>query len=93
MADLYQVLGVDKTATQDEIKKSYRKLAHQFHPDKTSGDKSLETKFKEVNNAYEVLGDPKKRATYDQFGEVVINANIFSSFFVNFVKIIFWFFF
>lgn len=69
MADLYQVLLVDKTATQDEIKKSYRKLAHQYHPDKTSGDKTLETKFKEINNAYEVLGDAKKRANYDQFGD------------------------
>lgn len=69
MANLYQVLGVDKNASQDEIKKAYRKLAHQYHPDKTSGDKKLEEKFKEINNAYEVLGDPKKRSNYDQFGD------------------------
>ena len=67
-ADLYQILGVSKTATQDEIKKAYRKLAHQYHPDKTQGDKPSEAKFKEVNNAYEVLGDQKKRENYDRFG-------------------------
>jgi molecular chaperone DnaJ len=67
-ADLYQILGVSKTATQDEIKKAYRKLAHQYHPDKTDGDKASEAKFKEVNNAYEVLGDQKKRENYDRFG-------------------------
>lgn len=68
MSDLYQVLGVNKDASADEIKKAYRKLAHKYHPDKNQGDKELETKFKEVNNAYEVLGDVKKRANYDKFG-------------------------
>ena len=68
MSDLYQILGVNKDASGDEIKKAYRKLAHKYHPDKTQGDKDLEAKFKEVNNAYEVLGDDKKRTNYDKFG-------------------------
>lgn len=63
--DYYEILGVPKTATQEEIKKAYRKLAHQHHPDKGGGD---EAKFKEVNSAYQVLSDPEKRAQYDQFG-------------------------
>lgn len=63
--DLYDILGVSKTATQDEIKKAYRKLAHKHHPDKKGGD---EEAFKKVSNAYETLSDPKKRAQYDQFG-------------------------
>ncbi len=68
MADYYQILGVDKSATQDDIKKAYRKLAHKYHPDKNPGDKESENKFKEINNAYEVVGDPKKRNDYDRFG-------------------------
>jgi molecular chaperone DnaJ len=68
MADFYDILGVSKTATQDEIKKAYRKQAHKFHPDKNQGDKTAESKFKEVNNAYEVLSDQQKRANYDRFG-------------------------
>ncbi|MEK7623078.1 MAG: DnaJ domain-containing protein, partial [Patescibacteria group bacterium] len=63
--DYYKILGVDKTASQDEIKKAFRKLAHQFHPDKQGGD---ETKFKEVNEAYQVLSNADKRQKYDQFG-------------------------
>jgi curved DNA-binding protein len=63
--DFYHTLGVSKTASDAEIKKAYRKLALKFHPDKTGGD---EHKFKEINEAYEVLGDPAKRAQYDQFG-------------------------
>lgn len=66
--DPYSILGVTKTATQDEIKKTYRKLAMQYHPDKNKGDKKAEEKFKEINNAYEVLGDVKKRKEYDTFG-------------------------
>lgn len=73
MADLYEILGVSKTATQDEIKKAYRKKAHKFHPDKNPGDKSAEAKFKEVNNAYEVLGDQQKRTNYDRFGSAGMN--------------------
>jgi len=67
--DYYKVLGVAKTATPEEIKKAYRKLALKYHPDKTKGDKIAEEKFKEVNEANEVLSDPQKRKKYDQFGE------------------------
>lgn len=67
--DYYKTLGVDKNAPQDEIKKAFRKLAVKYHPDKTKGDKSAEAKFKEVNEAYEVLGDPEKRKKYDAVGE------------------------
>jgi molecular chaperone DnaJ len=69
MANHYETLGVAKNASQDDIKKAYRKLAHKHHPDKNNGDKVSETKFKEINNAYEVLGDQKKRTQYDQFGD------------------------
>lgn len=75
MPNLYEVLGVPKNATQEEIKKAYRKLAHKHHPDKNSGDKASETKFKEINNAYEVLGDDKKRSNYDRFGDNAQNMN------------------
>lgn len=67
--DYYQILGVNKGASEAEIKKAYRKLALQYHPDRNKGDKELEKKFKEVTKAYEVLSDPQKRQTYDQFGE------------------------
>ncbi|OGN15618.1 MAG: hypothetical protein A3B99_03670 [Candidatus Yanofskybacteria bacterium RIFCSPHIGHO2_02_FULL_44_12b] len=63
--DYYTTLGVPRTASQDEIKRAYRKLAHEHHPDKKGGD---ESKFKEVNEAYQVLSDPKKRSNYDNFG-------------------------
>jgi molecular chaperone DnaJ len=68
--DYYKILGVSKDANQDEIKRAYRGLAHQYHPDKKGGD---EQKFKEVNEAYQVLGDPKKRSQYDQFGPAFEN--------------------
>lgn len=66
--DYYAILGVSKTASTDEIKKAYRKLALKYHPDKNKGDKEAEQKFKEMNEAYEVLSDQQKRSTYDQFG-------------------------
>jgi len=67
--DYYKVLGVKKTATADEIKKAYRKLAVKYHPDKNPGDKAAEEKFKEANEANEVLSDPEKRKKYDELGE------------------------
>lgn len=66
--DFYSLLNVSRSATADEIKKSYRKLAMQYHPDKNPGDKKAEEKFKEITEAYEVLSDTKKREMYDQFG-------------------------
>ena len=68
--DPYSVLGVSKTASAVEIKKAYRKLAKKLHPDVNPGDKKAEEKFKEVSGAFEVVGDPKKRALFDEFGEV-----------------------
>src|SRR5438477_13126668 len=66
---LYSVLGVDKKADADAIKKAYRKLATKLHPDKNPGDKAAEARFKEINHANDVLSDAKKRALYDEFGE------------------------
>lgn len=66
--DYYSVLGVSRSATADEIKKAYRRLAMQFHPDKNQGNKSAEEKFKQITEAYEVLSDDQKRAAYDQYG-------------------------
>src|SRR5215510_9869114 len=66
--DYYATLGVAKTATEKEIKQSYRRLARKHHPDVNPGDKTAETKFKEINEAYEVLGDPEKRKKYDELG-------------------------
>jgi molecular chaperone DnaJ len=66
--DYYEVLGVAQGATADEVKKAYRKLAVQFHPDKNPGDKKAEERFKELSEAYEILSDPQKRQMYDQFG-------------------------
>ena len=66
--DFYEILGVSKKASDDEIKKSYRKLAMKFHPDRNKSNKEAERKFKEATAAYEALKDPQKRAAYDQFG-------------------------
>lgn len=67
--DPYEILGVARTASQDEIKKTYRKLAKKYHPDVNKGDKAAEEKFKEISQAYDVVGDEEKRKKYDQFGQ------------------------
>jgi molecular chaperone DnaJ len=68
MSDYYELLGVEKNATQDEVKKAYRKKALQYHPDRNPGDPEAEKKFKEISEAYEVLGDEKKKEMYDRYG-------------------------
>ena len=73
--DYYEVMGIPKNATDDEIKKAYRKLAKQYHPDLNPGDKTAEAKFKELNEAYEVLSDKDKKARYDQFGHAGVDPN------------------
>ena len=65
----YELLEVEKTASQDEIKKAYRKLAMKYHPDKNQGDKEAEEKFKAVSEAYQILSDDNKRAVYDRYGK------------------------
>ena len=66
--DYYKILGVERNATEDEIKRSYRKLALEHHPDRNPGNNSAEDKFKEINEAYQVLSDPEKKGRYDQLG-------------------------
>ncbi len=84
MADYYDLLGVSKSASADEIKKAYKKLALKYHPDRNKGDKGAEDKFKKVNQAYEVLSDPEKRQIYDQFGEDGLKGNPFQGKGANF---------
>lgn len=77
-ADFYQTLGVAKSASADEIKKAYRKLAMQYHPDKNPGNKKAEEKFKTISEAYDVLSDETKRKNYDQFGHAGVDGNPFA---------------
>ena len=77
--DYYEVLGVSREATEDEIKKAYRKLARKYHPDVNKEDKDAAEKFKEINEAYEVLKDPEKRARYDQFGHAGVGQGGFDA--------------
>src|SRR5579862_981745 len=74
MTDYYEVLGVAKGASQDDIKKAYRKKALQYHPDRNPGDKEAEKKFKEISEAYDVLSDDNKRAMYDRYGADAVHA-------------------
>ena len=80
MEDLYEILEVQRDASPADIKKAYRRLVHQYHPDSHPGDKEAEEKFKKINAAYSVLNDPEKRARYDQFGTTGANSNPFDGF-------------
>src|ERR1043166_1216560 len=71
--DYYEALGADRSASAEEIKKAYRRMAVKYHPDKNPGDKQAEESFKEVGEAYEALADPQKRAAYDQFGHAAFD--------------------
>ena len=73
--DYYEVLGVDKSASEDEIKRAYKKMARKYHPDLNPDNKEAEEKFKEVNEAYEVLSDANKKARYDQYGFAGVDPN------------------
>lgn len=75
MQDYYDILGIDKQASADQVKRAYRKLAMKYHPDRNQGDAEAETKFKEAAEAYEVLSDPKKRERYDRFGHAGLRGN------------------
>ena len=81
--DYYEVLGVSKDATPEDIKKAYRKLAMKYHPDKNSGNKKAEERFKEISNAYEVLSDPEKKQAYDQRGMEGVHDTGFQGFTSN----------
>ena len=74
--DLYEVLGISKTADEKTIKKAYRKLAKKYHPDMNPGDKTAEQKFKEATDAYNILSDPEKRKLYDQYGHAAFDLSL-----------------
>ncbi|MEO1847140.1 MAG: DnaJ domain-containing protein, partial [Pseudomonadota bacterium] len=74
--DYYEVLGVDRTASDAELKKAYRRLAMKYHPDRNSDDVSAEKHFKEVKEAYEMLSDSQKRSAYDQFGHAGVDSSV-----------------
>ncbi len=74
LKDYYEILGVSRDASQEEIKKAFRRLARKYHPDLNPGDKEAERRFKEINEAYDILGDPKKRAEYDRYGHAAFEA-------------------
>ena len=77
-ADYYNLLGVSRDASEQELKRAYKKLAMKYHPDRNQGDKSAEKKFKEVSEAYEVLSDQNKRQAYDQFGHDGLGSEVWS---------------
>ena len=77
--DYYEVLGLQKGASEDEIKRAFRKLAIKYHPDKNQGNAEAEAKFKEINEAYQVLSDPEKKARYDQFGSADFDGSGFGA--------------
>ena len=89
MTDYYKILGINKQATSQEIKKAYKKLAFKYHPDKNSGNNEAEEKFKKIAEAYEILSDDKKRQNYDMFGKIDLNhefidpMDIFQNIFVD----------
>src|SRR5437868_11122540 len=74
--DFYDILGVSRSANADEMKKAYRKLAMQYHPDRNPGDKAAEQKFKDISHAYDVLKDEQKRAAYDRYGHSAFEAGM-----------------
>lgn len=78
MKDPYEVLGIDKNATEDEVRKAYRLLAMKYHPDQNGGDKTCTEKFKEISDAYEILNDPDKKSRYDRYGTSEFNSSPFS---------------
>ena len=99
--DYYDILGVSKSASKEEIKKAYRKLALKYHPDKNKGDKASEAKFKEASEAYHVLSDDKRKTNYDQFGHAafegeavkvseILILDLFLIYLKTFLAMIFW---